>query len=111
MCPANERQRYNVTSSLIGWVHAPNDLCNNTDWFLRINMPALQFNIRKLFHLFFNVFVIITTVALIWDPAQNSASAWTEHVTLVAITGTTILVPYFVFQATATHLEIGNLQI
>ena len=25
MCLANERQRYNVTSSLIGWVHAKND--------------------------------------------------------------------------------------
>ena len=26
MCPANERRRYNVTSSLIGWVHTQNDL-------------------------------------------------------------------------------------
>ena len=26
MCPAYERQRYNVTSSLIGWVHSQNDL-------------------------------------------------------------------------------------
>ena len=25
MCPANERRRYNVTSSLIGWVHTQND--------------------------------------------------------------------------------------
>ena len=25
MCPANERQRYNVTPSLIGWVHSQND--------------------------------------------------------------------------------------
>ena len=25
MRPANERQRYNVTLSLIGWVHAQND--------------------------------------------------------------------------------------
>ena len=25
MCPANERWRYNVTSSLIGWVHAQKD--------------------------------------------------------------------------------------
>ena len=25
MCPANERQRYNVTSSLIGWTHSQND--------------------------------------------------------------------------------------
>ena len=27
MRPANERRRYNVTSSLIGWKHAQNDLC------------------------------------------------------------------------------------
>ena len=27
MHPANERWRYNVTSSLIGWVHAQNDPC------------------------------------------------------------------------------------
>ena len=25
MCPANERRRYNVTSSLIGWAHVQND--------------------------------------------------------------------------------------
>ena len=25
MCPANERRRYNVTSSLIGWAHSQND--------------------------------------------------------------------------------------
>ena len=25
--PANERRRYNVTSSLIGWAHARNDPC------------------------------------------------------------------------------------
>ena len=25
MCPANERRRYIVTSSLIGWVHSQND--------------------------------------------------------------------------------------
>ena len=25
MCPANERRRYNVTSSLIGWAHTQND--------------------------------------------------------------------------------------
>ena len=27
MYQANERRRYNVTSSLIGWVHAQNDPC------------------------------------------------------------------------------------
>ena len=27
MCPANERWRYNVTSSLIGWAHSQNDPC------------------------------------------------------------------------------------
>ena len=27
MRPANERRRYNVTSSLIGWAHTQNDLC------------------------------------------------------------------------------------
>ena len=27
MCPANERRRYNVTPSLIGWAHAQNDPC------------------------------------------------------------------------------------
>ena len=27
MRPANGRQRYNVMSSLIGWVHMQNDLC------------------------------------------------------------------------------------
>ena len=28
VCPVKERQRYNVTSSLIGWVHKQNDPCN-----------------------------------------------------------------------------------
>ena len=28
MCPANERQHYNVTSSLIGWAHTKNDPWN-----------------------------------------------------------------------------------
>ena len=28
MCPANERRRYIVTSSLIGWAHTQNDPCN-----------------------------------------------------------------------------------
>ena len=27
MRPANERRRYNVTSSLIGWAHTENDPC------------------------------------------------------------------------------------
>ena len=27
MRPANERRRYNVTSSLIDWAHTQNDLC------------------------------------------------------------------------------------
>ena len=27
MCPANERRRYNVTSSLINWAHSQNDPC------------------------------------------------------------------------------------
>ena len=27
MCQANERRRYNVTSSLIGWAHTQNDPC------------------------------------------------------------------------------------
>ena len=29
MRPANERQRYNVTSPLIGWAHIQNDPCTN----------------------------------------------------------------------------------
>ena len=29
MRPANERQRYNVTPSLFGWVRAENDTCNS----------------------------------------------------------------------------------
>ena len=29
MCPANERQCYNVTSSLIGWAHTQNDACDS----------------------------------------------------------------------------------
>ena len=29
MRPANERRRYNVTSSLIGWAHSQNDPCHN----------------------------------------------------------------------------------
>ena len=28
VCPANERRRYNVTSSLIGWAHTQNDPCS-----------------------------------------------------------------------------------
>ena len=31
MRPANERRRYNVTSSLIDWVHAQNDPCKRVD--------------------------------------------------------------------------------
>ena len=31
--PANERRRYNVTSSLIGWVHTQNDSCTVTEIF------------------------------------------------------------------------------
>ena len=27
MCPTNERRRYSVTSSLIGWAHKQNDPC------------------------------------------------------------------------------------
>ena len=27
-CPVNERRRYNVTSSLIGWAHSQNDPCS-----------------------------------------------------------------------------------
>ena len=27
ICPANERQCYNVTQSLIGWAHSQNDPC------------------------------------------------------------------------------------
>ena len=30
MCPANERWRYSVTPSLIGWAHAQNDPCFGT---------------------------------------------------------------------------------
>ena len=36
MHPANERRRYDVTSSLIGWVHTQNDPCGlevKLDWF------------------------------------------------------------------------------
>ena len=29
MHQANERRRYNVTSSLIGWAHEPNDPCKS----------------------------------------------------------------------------------
>ena len=32
MCPANKRQRYIVTSSLIGWEHTQNDPCMNSLW-------------------------------------------------------------------------------
>ena len=36
MRPANERRRYNVTSSPIGWAHAQNDrcICLRNDWIL-----------------------------------------------------------------------------
>ena len=32
MCSANERRRYNVTSSLIGWAHSQNDPCDGITW-------------------------------------------------------------------------------
>ena len=32
MCPANERRRYNVTLSFIGWTHTKNDPCFNGLW-------------------------------------------------------------------------------
>ena len=32
--PANERRRYKVTSSVIGWVHSQNDLCVTVNVFL-----------------------------------------------------------------------------
>ena len=31
ICPTNERRRYNVTSSLIGWAHTQNDPCCHFD--------------------------------------------------------------------------------
>ena len=35
--PADERRRYIVTSSLIGWVHTQNDPCRNCSIFLRLS--------------------------------------------------------------------------
>ena len=32
MCPANERRRCTVTSSLIGWAHTKNDPCSGHGW-------------------------------------------------------------------------------
>ena len=41
MCPANERWRYDVTSSLIGWAHA-----QNNSWVqLEANMAAVIISI------------------------------------------------------------------
>ena len=42
MCPANERWRYSVTPSLIGWVHTQNDPCisNKFCMFLWSNQMA-----------------------------------------------------------------------
>ena len=46
---------------------------------------------------------------------QGAQFAWDigdpMHVTLVAITGTIIMVPYLLSQVIATHLKIGHLQI
>ena len=46
MCPANERRRYNVTSSLIGWVHVQNDPCFLEEGFL-LPVPSYCFKMIK----------------------------------------------------------------
>ena len=44
MHPANERRRYNVMSSLIGWVPAQNDPCDLSDWTLKYTIWSLIWN-------------------------------------------------------------------
>ena len=41
MRPANERLRYNLTSSLIGWAHAQNDHCVCTMLFQYLEMVLI----------------------------------------------------------------------
>ena len=60
MCPANERRRYNVTSSLIGWVHVQNDPCFLEEGFL-LPVPSHCFEMIKspnIFSFFFFVKIL-----------------------------------------------------
>ena len=46
MRPANERRRYNVTSSLIGWAHTQNDLLESASCSLKIlNVSKIYFSL------------------------------------------------------------------
>ena len=46
--PANERPRYNITSSLIGWAHIQNDPCTAVGKFLTPLLLQLAYPLGKL---------------------------------------------------------------
>ena len=45
MCPANERGRYSVTPSLIGWAHTQNDPCTSSWWKRSLNPSGTEIRI------------------------------------------------------------------
>ena len=63
VCPANERRRYNVTSSLSGWAHAQNDPLLGMD--LHCELPFLISN--KLFNGF-------QSIIIYWKSSETSDS-------------------------------------
>ena len=64
MRPANERRRYKVTSSLIGWAHTRNDPCIHEAAFIQLrgiesNMTTHDGYIHKCIFLKENVYIFI----------------------------------------------------
>ena len=51
MLPANRRRRYDVTSSLIGWAHAPNDPWKE-NWLhgLILQVPKVKYCMKNQYH-------------------------------------------------------------
>ena len=88
---ANGRWCHIVTSSLIGWAHAQNDPCKHVFW--SHSESILLLGSLELFPTL---------------PFCQAPPITIEHVTLVKITGTTILVFYLGSQITATHLKMGH---
>ena len=87
MRPANERRHYNVTSSLIGWAHTQNDLCLRVPIYMFESLGLLIHSVGNTSH------KTSFHHADQNDAAESHYSSTIEHVTLVAITGTTILLP------------------
>ena len=73
MCPANERRRYNVTSSLIGWAHTQNDpwMPLTHLWHSR-NGQHIAENIFQYIYMKEKIFYLSMTFTEFWDSQGNS---------------------------------------